>query len=219
MASTSREGSPEPDEEGEEEEDAENVDNEGNNDEEEDEEDELEEAYFWHDQIIAELRRACRDDDPRKAYAIIDTLSVDRLGRTSYTARAERTGEVVVVKANVLEAPVEKFTGQRLITELFLMRDMLPHPNVVGFYDLYIVQTAEVWLITEYMKDGVTLGEIIANTASKFTEEQIARVCLEVRVDFFSFNFKKTYFIHRRAKGSRICTTSSSSIAISAPTR
>lgn len=197
------------------------MDNEGNNDEEEDEEDELEEAYFWHDQIIAELRRACRDDDPRKAYAIIDTLSVDRLGRTSYTARAERTGEVVVVKANVLEAPVEKFTGQRLITELFLMRDMLPHPNVVGFYDLYIVQTAEVWLITEYMKDGVTLGEIIANTASKFTEEQIARVCVEVRADFFSFLIffkKKPYFIHRRAKGSRICTTSSSSTAISAPT-
>jgi hypothetical protein len=37
------------------------------------------------------------------------------------------------------------------------------------------------------MKDGVTLGEIIANTASKFTEEQIARVCVEVRADFFSF--------------------------------
>ncbi|KAK7053698.1 kinase-like domain-containing protein [Favolaschia claudopus] len=153
---------------------------EGNDFEQDDEEDELEEAYFWHDQIIGELRRVCRDSDPRNAYKILDALSVDRLGRTSYTARAARTGEIVVVKSNVLEPPVERFTGKRLITELFLMRDMLSHPNVISFYDLYLVEESEVWLVTEYMSTGVSLGDIIAKTTSKFTEERIARICVEV---------------------------------------
>ncbi|KAJ7661342.1 kinase-like domain-containing protein [Mycena polygramma] len=188
IASTSRGGSPAPgieaegeqEEEEEEEEDQENDAEDEENAEENDAEDELEAAYFWHDQIIAELRRACRDDNPFNAYTILDSLSIDRLGRTSYTARAARTGETVVVKTSILEEPVEKFAGQRLITELFLMRDMLPHPNVVGFYDLYMVDTTEVWLVTEYMKEGVTLRELIARTASTFTEERIGRVCLEV---------------------------------------
>ncbi|KAF7333014.1 Pkinase-domain-containing protein [Mycena venus] len=185
VASASGEGDPQPPEEEEEfeaaeeeqEEEEENADK--GDFEEDDEEDELEEAYFWHGQIIDELKRVCRDSDPRNAYKILDSLSTDRLGRMSYTARAARTGEVVVVKSCVLEAPVEKFTGQRLITELFLMRDMLSHPNVVSFYDLYLVEEAEVWLVTEYMAGGVTLGDIISKTASRFSEEQVARICLE----------------------------------------
>ncbi|KAF8169013.1 kinase-like domain-containing protein [Mycena galopus ATCC 62051] len=189
VASTSREGSPPAEEE-----DASAEDHEGGEDgedgedggdgdkgdfEKDDEEDELEEAYFWHDQIIGELRRVCREGDPLNAYKILDNLSVDQLGRTSYTARASRTGETVVVKSNVLEAPIEKFAGQRLITELFLMRDMLSHRNVLSFYDLYLVEESEVLLVTEYIAGGHTLGDIIANTASKFTEEQIARICVE----------------------------------------
>ncbi|KAJ7039339.1 kinase-like domain-containing protein [Mycena alexandri] len=190
IASTSREGSLSPaaaleelrepedelDEEAEEEEEGAEEDGE---DHENDAEDELEEAYFWHDQILGELQRVCRDSDPRGAYAILDTLSTDKLGRTSYTARAERTGEVVIVKTTMLEEPIERFAGKRLITELFLVRDMLAHPNVVGFYDLYLVETSEVWLVTEYMKEGVPLGDVIANTKSEFTEERMARICLE----------------------------------------
>ncbi|KAJ7192055.1 kinase-like domain-containing protein [Mycena haematopus] len=184
VASISREGTPPPAEEEETveeaEEEEEDLDDGGNADfEKDDDEDELEEAYFWHDQIIGELRRVCRDNNPLNGYKILDSLSVDRLGRTSYTARASRTGEIVIVKSNPLEAPVEKFTGQRLVTELFLMRDMLSHPNVLSFYDLYLVEEAEVLLVTEYMAGGHTLGNIIAKTASKFTEEQIARICLE----------------------------------------
>ncbi|KAJ7174670.1 kinase-like domain-containing protein [Mycena filopes] len=144
-----------------------------------DPEDELEEAYFWHEQIIGELQRVCRDSDPRGAYAIIAPLSTDKLGRVSYTARADRTGEVVVVKTTILEEPIERFAGKRLITELFLVRDMLAHPNVIGFYDLYLVETSEVWLVTEYMKEGVTLGDVIAGTKGEFTEERMARICLE----------------------------------------
>jgi serine/threonine protein kinase len=102
------------------------------------------------------------------------------LGRTSYTARAARTGELVVVKSTLLQAPVEKAAGQRLITELFLMHDMLAHPNVVSFYDLYLVDESEVLLVTKYMQTGVTLGDIITNTTSTFTEAQIAWICLEV---------------------------------------
>ncbi|KAJ7705947.1 kinase-like domain-containing protein [Mycena metata] len=128
---------------------------------------------------MGELRRVCRDNDPHGAYAILDELSTDKLGRVSYTARAARTGEVVVVKVTILEEPIERFSGKRLITELFLVRDMSSHPNVVGFYDLYLVEMSEVWLVTEYMKEGVPLGDIIANTKGEFTEERMARICFE----------------------------------------
>ncbi|KAJ7166114.1 kinase-like domain-containing protein [Mycena filopes] len=168
-------------EEGDEEEDEEDAGGEDDDAEDHanDPEDELEEAYFWHEQIIGELQRVCRDSDPRGAYAIIAPLSTDKLGRVSYTARADRTGEVVVVKTTILEEPIERFAGKRLITELFLVRDMLAHPNVIGFYDLYLVETSEVWLVTEYMKEGVTLGDVIAGTKGEFTEERMARICLE----------------------------------------
>jgi hypothetical protein len=94
---------------------------------EDDEEDELEEAYFWHDQILAELRRACRDSDPRSGYKILDTLSTDRMGNVSYTARSDGiTGvSTVVVRVTPLVPPVERFAGQRLITELFLNEKQL----------------------------------------------------------------------------------------------
>ncbi|KAJ7122316.1 kinase-like domain-containing protein [Mycena epipterygia] len=171
-------------EDGEEEVDADGEE-EADDDEEEDaeddeDEDEEEEAYFWHDQVIAELYRACRDSNPRNAYALLDTLSVDRRGNVSYTAKAARTGETVVVKITELAPPVERFEGQRMITELFLMRDMLVHPNVISFLDLYLFETTEVWLVTEYMAGGETLGDIVRNNgANAFTEEQIARICLD----------------------------------------
>lgn len=177
----------EADEDGEEQAD----DNEADEDDaDDDDEDEEEEAYFWHDQIIAELYRACRDSNPRNAYALRDTLSMDRRGNVSYTAKAARTGEIVVVKISELAAPVERFEGQRMITELFLMRDMLVHPNVITFLDLYLFETTEVWLVTEYMAGGETLGDIVRNNGSNaFSEEQMARICLDVRTYNFSFIF------------------------------
>ncbi|KAJ7114558.1 Pkinase-domain-containing protein [Mycena crocata] len=66
-----------------------------------------------------------------------------------------------------------------MITELFLMRDMLQHPNIVTFYDLYLYETTEVWLVTEYVKGGVRLSELIANNPGAFTEEQVARISSE----------------------------------------
>ncbi|KAJ7499315.1 kinase-like domain-containing protein [Mycena latifolia] len=175
--SDSREVSPNQDEEEEDEEEDANDDDDGEENEDEEEE---EEAYFWHDQIIAELCRACRESDPRNAYTILDTLSADRLGNQSYTAREARTGQKVIVKLTELAPPVERYAGQRIITELFLMRDMLPHPNVGNFLDLYLYDKSELWMMTEYMEGGRTLGEIIANNSSAFTEERIARICLDV---------------------------------------
>ncbi|KAJ6567263.1 kinase-like domain-containing protein, partial [Mycena vulgaris] len=96
-----------------------------------------------------------------------------------YTAKANRTGEIIVIKVTPLTPPVERFTGQRIITELFLMRDMLPHPNIFTFLDLYLFEKSEVWLITEFMEGGRTLGEVVAHNPSAFTEEQIARICLD----------------------------------------
>ncbi|KAJ7211612.1 kinase-like domain-containing protein [Mycena pura] len=102
------------------------------------------------------------------------------MGNACYTARAARTGQVVLLRATALTPPVDRFAGQRLITELFLMRDMLAHANVVAFYDLYLVGKREVWLVQEYVADGAPLGELVAHNPGAFSEAQIARVCLEM---------------------------------------
>nr|GAT45117.1 Pkinase-domain-containing protein [Mycena chlorophos] len=170
-------------------------------------EDEREEALYWHDQIIAELFRACRASSPLKSseYKYLSTLpGVDRMGNGRHTARATRTGEVVLLRVTPLPCPVERFAGQRLINELFLMRDMRPSPNVVGFYDLYLATEkkergeeaededsdededefrglSEVWLVQQYMAEGASLSELIAynNGPGAFKEEWVARICLE----------------------------------------
>ncbi|KAJ7646148.1 kinase-like domain-containing protein [Mycena rosella] len=59
------------------------------------------------------------------------------------------------------------------------MRDMLPHPNVGNFLDLYLFEKSELWMMTEFMEGGRSLGEIIANTSTTFTEEQVAKICLD----------------------------------------
>lgn len=123
--------------------------------------------------------RACRESNPRNAYTILDTLSTDRLGNQSYTAREARTGQVVIAKITELVPPVERYAGQRIITELFLMRDMLPHRNVGTFLDLYLYEKSELWMMTEYIEGGRTLHEIIARNPTAFTEERIAKICLD----------------------------------------
>ncbi|KAF7296866.1 Pkinase-domain-containing protein [Mycena indigotica] len=158
-----------------------------------DSEEEREEAFYWHTQIINELYRACRDASPLNGgYNYLSTLpGVDRMGNIRHTARAERTGEVVLLRVTPLVPPVERFAGQRLINELFLMRDMRSSPNILGFYDLYLSQDDEeldigegksdVWLVQQYMAEGASLGELVAynNGPGGFTEEQVAKICLE----------------------------------------
>ncbi|KAJ7602327.1 kinase-like domain-containing protein, partial [Roridomyces roridus] len=134
-----------------------------------------------HEQIIGELQRVCREGDPTAgAYKILSELGADRLGNTTYTARAARTGEVVAVKVTPLVAPIPRVAGQRLIAELFLVRDMRAHANVLSFLDLYLVQETEVWMVTEHIDSGVPLEELIERNHGSFTEERIARVCLEI---------------------------------------
>ncbi|KAJ7718770.1 kinase-like domain-containing protein [Mycena maculata] len=166
---------------GDDEDEAADEDEEGESEGKDDEEEELEEALFWHDQIIGELRRVCRDggDTGPGAYHSLTALSADRWGNRTYTARAERTGETVAVKVMRLTAPVPRLAGQRLIAELFLVRDMRPHANILSFLDLYLVQDQEVWLVTEHLKGGLTLEELIAYNHAAFTEERMARICLE----------------------------------------
>ncbi|CAK5272744.1 unnamed protein product [Mycena citricolor] len=144
-----------------------------------DTDDELEEANFWHDQVMSELLRACRDYTPSE-YTILKAFSVDRMGNVSYTARAARTGALVAVKAIELRAPIERFAGQRLIGELYLTRDMLNHKNVVTFLDLYLAERREVWLITEYIEGGATLAEVIQRKQGTFEEGQVAKIIGDV---------------------------------------
>ncbi|KAF7323525.1 Pkinase-domain-containing protein [Mycena kentingensis (nom. inval.)] len=186
--------------------------------------DELEETYYWHDQIINELFRAARDGSPlRGAYSHISTFpGVDRMGNFRHTARAAQTGEVVLLRQTPLAPPVEGFFGQRLINELFLMRDMLPSPNVLGFYDLYLSKDGEesgdeddedeemdtkmrsIWLVQQYLRENASLGELIAynNGPGGFTEEQVARICLETTKGLAHLH--KQLIIHRDIRSDSI---------------
>ncbi|KAJ7062756.1 kinase-like domain-containing protein [Mycena amicta] len=108
---------------------------------------------------------------------------------------------------------------------------MAPSPNVLGFYDLYLSQKEEegedededededddeekekeekrgksdVWLVQQYLQDGASLGELVVynNGPGGFTEEQVARICLETSKGLAHLH--KQLIIHRDMRSDSI---------------
>ena len=63
-----------------------------------------------------------------------------------------------------------------IINEIFVMRES-QHENIVNFVDSFLVNSAELWVIMEYMEGG-SLTDVI--DSNKMNESQIAYVTLQV---------------------------------------
>jgi hypothetical protein len=108
-----------------------------------------------------------------------------------------------------------------IVNEIIVMKESR-HDNIVNFLDAFLQEeTFELWVVMEFMEGGA-LTDVIDNN-NNISEEQIARICLEVS-DFSSIHVGKLFalltraFIRRRVKVSFTSTPRISSTVISNPT-
>lgn len=72
-----------------------------------------------------------------------------------------------------------------LITEISIMKSSI-HSNIVQFYDAFIIENNQLWVVMELMDGGCLTDVLEQFDAVKLTEPQIAYVCREVRRTSFS---------------------------------
>ena len=65
-----------------------------------------------------------------------------------------------------------------IVNEILVMKES-HHRNIVNFLDSFLVKNMELWVVMEYMEGGALTDVIDHNT---MTEQQIATVCLEVKI-------------------------------------
>jgi len=111
-------------------------------------------------------------DDPQQLYLNPKKVGEGAAGEVFLAHRA-MTGEKVAIKKLPLSAQ-----NMKLITaEIHIMKES-QHPNVVAYYDSYVVEN-RLWVAMEYMGGGC-LTEILEQfDALRMDESQIAWVCQE----------------------------------------
>lgn len=96
----------------------------------------------------------------------------NRASGAVYLAKHRTTSDTVAVKDMIIARQPRL---DMIINEINVMKEV-SHPNIVNFLDCYLVKES-LWVVMEYMEGGM-LTDIIDK--HKFTEPQIAVICLEV---------------------------------------
>lgn len=92
-----------------------------------------------------------------------------------FVAKTLASGKKVAIKQMDLAQQPRK---ELIVNEIIVMKES-QHPNVVNFLDSFLLKGTELWVVMEYMEGGA-LTDVIEN--NKLEEDQIAAICLEVRV-------------------------------------
>jgi protein-serine/threonine kinase len=122
-------------------------------------------------ELLEVLREMVSKDDPVKIYTKIKSIGHGASGSV-YLAKNNVNSNIVAIKEiNINRQPRKDM----VINEIRIMRES-QHPSIVSFVDCFIVRD-NLWVIMEYMEGGM-LTDIIDRV--KFTEPQIATICLEV---------------------------------------
>jgi hypothetical protein len=67
-----------------------------------------------------------------------------------------------------------------ILNEILLVKEC-HHPNIIEFFEFYIVESKSLWVVMEYM-DGGALSNIVRNKA--LGEGEISSICFEVCLSF-----------------------------------
>ena len=117
------------------------------------------------------LDQLVSSEDPNKIYKDISKKIGEGAAGSVFLATNSRTGQQVAVKKMTLNGESLKL----LITEINIMKTS-HHPNIVDYYDSYIVED-QLWVCMEFMGGGC-LTEILEQfDVVKLTEPQIAHCC------------------------------------------
>ncbi|KAI8920609.1 kinase-like domain-containing protein [Entophlyctis helioformis] len=121
-------------------------------------------------QLMDMLRSLVSKDDPVKLYTKIKNIGQGASGSV-FLAKNNVTGGMAAIKQMDLPRQPRK---DLIVNEILVMRES-HHPNIVNFIDSYLVRDS-LWVLMECMEGGM-LTDVIDR--HKFTEPQIASICLE----------------------------------------
>lgn len=154
----------------------------------------LEQPMRNHDDWMGKLLQIVNPGDPRQRYRLLDQVGTGATG-TVYTAIDQASQERVAIKMIDIRKQVKKVL---ILTEISVMKNK-KHPNVVNYYDSYLVDENQLWVIMEYMQFG-PLTDLV--TTLVLREGQIAVLARETlkAIEFLHSN----RIIHRDIKSDNI---------------
>lgn len=143
---------------------------------------------------MRKLQEIVNPGDPREKYYLLSQVGTGATGSV-YTAVDTKTSEKVAIKMIDIRKQVKKVL---ILTEISVMKSK-KHPNVVNYYDSYLVDDYQLWVIMEYMQFG-PLTDLV--TTLILREGQIAVIIRETlkAIEFLHSN----RIIHRDIKSDNI---------------
>lgn len=144
----------------------------------------------WMRQLLAIVSPG----DPRQKYHLLSQIGTGATGNV-FTAVDVKTSEKVAIKMIDIRKQVKKVL---ILTEISVMKNK-KHPNVVNYYDSFLVEGTQLWVIMEYMEFG-PLTDLV--TTLILREGQIAVIVRETlkAIEFLHSN----RIIHRDIKSDNI---------------
>lgn len=104
-------------------------------------------------------------------------IDVSSASGSVFVALSLATNTKVAVKQMDLSSQPRK---ELIVNEILVMKES-QHPNIVNYLDSFLIGNNVLWVVMEYMEGGA-LTDVIDNN-STMTEQQIATVCLEVKIE------------------------------------
>lgn len=143
---------------------------------------------------MKKLMEIVNPDDPRERYHLLSQVGSGATGNV-FTATDMKSSEKVAIKVIDIRKQVKKIL---ILTEISVMKSN-KHPNVVNYYDSYLVDDNQLWVIMEYMQFG-PLTDLV--TTLILREGQIAVIARETlkAIEFLHSN----KIIHRDIKSDNI---------------
>lgn len=144
----------------------------------------------WMDKLLEIVNLG----DPKEKYHILNQVGTGATGNV-YTAINIETSEKVAIKMIDIRKQVKKVL---ILTELSVLKNK-KHPNVVNYYDSYLLDGRQLWVIMEYMQFG-PLTDLVTKLILR--EGQIAVIVRETlkAIEFLHSN----KIIHRDIKSDNI---------------
>ena len=124
-----------------------------------------------------------------------------------FVGKRKTDGYMVAVKKMKLTEENTKL----MVNEIGIMRTS-SHPNIVDYFDSYLITSTELWVVMEYMDGGCLTDILELHDQIKMKEDEIAYVCREtLRALKFIHSLHR---IHRDIKSDNILLASTGAIKI-----
>lgn len=145
-------------------------------------------------------------ENPTRLYSGMAKIGEGAAGEV-FLATHNSTGNKVAIKKMEINGENMKL----LVTEIGIMKTSV-HDNIVHYYDSYIVDDKEMWVVMEFMGGGCLTDILEAFDSVKMSETQIAFVCRETLKSLAYIH--AMHRIHRDIKSDNILLGSDGSVKL-----